>query len=46
MRENLDQWDYVIACYAVGIVATGVMIVWAWISMRRSEQRRDEVKRK
>jgi putative effector of murein hydrolase LrgA (UPF0299 family) len=46
MRENLDQWDFVIAAYAVGIVCTLIMTAWAWQSMRRAEKRRDEVKRK
>ncbi|WP_202392161.1 hypothetical protein [Pontixanthobacter gangjinensis] len=46
MRENLDQWDFVIACYAVGIIGTLAMTVWSWIAMRRAEARRDKVKRK
>ncbi|MGB7372883.1 hypothetical protein [Pontixanthobacter sp.] len=46
MRENLDQWDYVLACYAVTIAATLATMVWAWMAMRRAENRRDEVKRK
>ena len=46
MRENLDQWDFVIACYVVTIVATFAMIVWCWADMKRAEKRRDEVKRK
>ena len=46
MREALDQWDFVIAAYAVGIAGTLAMVVWAWRSMKRAERRRDEVKRK
>ena len=46
MRENLDQWDYVLACYVVTIVATLATVAWAWVAMRRAESRRDEVKRK
>ena len=46
MRENLDQWDFVIACYVVTIVATLAVIVWSWAEMRSAEKRRDEVKRK
>ncbi|WP_338445748.1 hypothetical protein V5F89_11365 [Pelagerythrobacter marensis] len=46
MREGLDQWDFVIAAYAVGIVATLALVVWAWRDMRRAERRRDEARRK
>jgi uncharacterized membrane protein YidH (DUF202 family) len=46
IRENLDQWDFVIAVYVIGIVGTLAMAGWAWQSMKRAEKRRDEVKRK
>lgn len=46
MREALDQWDFVIAAYVVGILATSVMIGWAWVSMRRAENRRESVRKK
>ena len=46
MREALDQWDFVVAAYAVGLVGTIAMIVWSWLAMRRAEKRRDEVRRR
>ena len=46
MREALDQWDFVIAAYAVGLVGTLAMLVWSWLAMRRAERRRDEVRRR
>ncbi|WP_209347352.1 heme exporter protein CcmD [Pontixanthobacter sp. CEM42] len=46
MRENLPQWDFVIASYAVGIVAVLALVAWSWASMRKAEKRREEVKRK
>ena len=46
MREALDQWDFVIAAYAVGLVGTIAMIIWSWMAMRRAERRRDEVRRR
>ena len=46
MREARDQWDFVIAAYAVGLVGTIAMIVWSWLAMRRAERRRDEVRRR
>ena len=42
MREALDQWDFVIAAYAVGLIAIGVLIGWSWAAMRRAERRREE----
>ncbi|MEO0464811.1 MAG: heme exporter protein CcmD [Pseudomonadota bacterium] len=45
MRENLAQWDYVIAAYAVALIALTVLIAWCWTSMRRAEKRREELKR-
>jgi hypothetical protein len=44
LRENLDQWDFVIAAYAVGLVAIVAVTLWAWIDMRRAERRRDDAK--
>ncbi|MEM9085477.1 MAG: heme exporter protein CcmD [Pseudomonadota bacterium] len=46
MRESLPQWDYVIAAYAILILAMGALIIWSWYSMRQAEKRRDEVKRR
>lgn len=46
MREAVDPWTFVIAAYAIGIGTTAFMIVWAWLSMRRAEKRRDESRRR
>ena len=46
MREALDQWDFVMAAYALGLVGTLGMIAWSWLDMRRAEKRREEVRRK
>ena len=46
MREALDQWDFVIAAYAVGVLGTLAMVAWAWIDMHRAERRREETRRK
>lgn len=45
MREALDQWDFVIAAYAVGILATLALVGWSWLSMRRAERRREKARR-
>ncbi len=46
MRESLDQWDFVIAAYAVGVFATLALVAWAWWDMKRAERRREEARRK
>lgn len=46
MRENLAQWDYVIAAYAVGLIALAALIGWSWAMMRRAEKRREELGRR
>ncbi|MGI8942763.1 MAG: hypothetical protein ACR2FJ_00745 [Qipengyuania sp.] len=44
MKEALDQWDFVLAAYAVGIFGTLAMIGWSWVEMRRAEMRRDKAR--
>jgi cytochrome oxidase assembly protein ShyY1 len=46
MREGMAQWDYVIAAYALGLIALALLIVWAWRSMRQAEARRDATRRR
>ena len=46
MREALDQWDFVIAAYAIGVGATLALVAWAWASMKRAEKRREEARGK
>ncbi len=46
MREGLDQMSFVVAAYAVTIVATLALAGWSWLAMRRAEAKRDEAKRK
>ena len=46
MREALDQWNFVIAAYAVTIAATLALVGWSWLAMRAAERRRDQGRRK
>lgn len=46
MREALDQWAFVAAAYAIGVLGTVVMIAWSWLAMRRAEKRRDESRKR
>ena len=41
MREVLDQWDFVVAAYVIGVAGTTLMAGWSWIVMRRAEARRE-----
>ncbi|MGB3739698.1 MAG: heme exporter protein CcmD [Pontixanthobacter sp.] len=45
MRENLDQWPFVIACFGVTIAGVLLLVGWSWVAMRRAEKRRDRVRR-
>jgi len=40
-REALNQWNFVIAAYAIGVGSTLALVAWSWIAMRRAERRRD-----
>ena len=46
MREGLDQWNFVIAAYAVTIAGTLALIGWSWLAMRLAERRRDKGRRR
>ena len=45
MREALDQWNFVIAAYALGGIGTFGLVAWSWLTMRAAERRRDEGRR-
>ena len=42
MSEHLNQWHFVIAAYAVGVVGTSALVGWVWTAMVGAEKRRDE----
>lgn len=46
MREVLDQWNFVLASYAVGVLGTLALVGWSWLSMRRAEKRRERSREK
>jgi hypothetical protein len=46
MREDLNQWDFVLLAYGVGGVALALLIIWAWRAMVRAEARRDATRRR
>ncbi len=46
MKEALDQWDFVIAAYAIGVLGTVATVAWSWWAMKRAEARRAAAKRK
>ena len=46
MAEQLDQWTFVIAAYAVVIIGTLGMVAVSWIAMKRAEKRREDTRRK
>lgn len=46
MREGLDQWGFVLAAYAIGVLGTLALAGWSWWTMRAAERRRDAVRRR
>ena len=40
----MNQWNFVIAAYAIVGIATFVMVAWAATAMRRAEAEADAVK--
>ena len=46
MREALDQWAFVYAAYALGVLATLALTGWSWFAMRAAEKRRENARAK
>lgn len=46
MREGLQQWDYVLAAVAIGVIGTLLLVGWSLVAMTRAERRRDKVRGK
>ena len=42
----MNQWGFVTAAYAVTLIATLGLLLWAYASMRRAEAAAEELKRK
>ena len=45
MREALDPWPFVAACYLVTIGGMLALLVWSWLGMRRAEKRREQARK-
>lgn len=41
----MNHWSFVIAAYAVTLIGTVGLLVWAYASMRKSERAADDLKR-
>jgi hypothetical protein len=44
MHESFDQWQFVVAAYALGAPATLALVAWSWVAMTRAEARRDRLR--
>lgn len=42
----MNPWPFVIAAYAVAVIATAGLIAWAYALMRRAEAAADELRRR
>ena len=45
MNAAMNAWSFVIAAYAVAIVGTVGLVLWAAIVLRRAEKRADALDR-
>ena len=41
----MNPWPFVIAAYAVAIIATAGLVLWAYASMRRAEAAADKLRK-
>ena len=41
----MNPWPFVVAAYAVAIIATTGLILWAYTSMRRAEAAADKLRK-
>jgi hypothetical protein len=41
MHENLNQWNFVVASYVIGLAGTLGLVAQSWLAMRKAEARRD-----
>ncbi len=41
----MNHWAFVIAAYAVTLLATAALLVWSFTSMRKAEAAAEELKR-
>lgn len=44
MREGLEQWDFVLAALAVGVIGTLLLVGLSLAAMIRAERRRDNIR--
>lgn len=42
----MNHWPFVIASYAIVLVSTGGVILWAYAAMRRSEKKAEQLSKK
>ena len=40
----MNQWAFVVAAYAVALIGTSALLVWAYVSMRRAEAEADKLR--
>ena len=42
----MNHWPFVLAAYGVTVIATVVLVAWAFLSMRAAEAEADALKRR
>lgn len=42
----MNHWPFVIASYAIVLISTGAVVLWAYVAMRRAEQKAEQLSKK
>jgi hypothetical protein len=45
-HEALNQWNFVVAAYAIGLAGTALVLAQSWLAMRKAEKRREKGREK
>jgi len=40
----MNPWPFIIASYVIGLGATGALVAWSWIGMRKAESEAERLR--
>ena len=44
--SRMNHWPFVIASYAIVLISTGMVVLWAYAAMRQSEKKAEQLSKK
>ncbi len=42
----MNHWPFILSAYAVSVLLTSALILWAWTTMRRAERQAEQLKQR